>query len=50
MTSMTENRISKTLAALKLQGKKALASYIVRGNPNPEISLAAQNILVALYL
>lgn len=42
----TENRISAKLAALKAANKKALVSYIVVGDPRPEVSLAAMHALV----
>lgn len=42
-----ENRISARLAALKTKNKKALVSYIVVGDPRPEVSLAAMRALVA---
>ncbi len=41
-----ENRISTRLAALKAANKKALVSYIVVGDPRPEVSLAAMHTLV----
>lgn len=43
---MTENRITKTLLELKKQGKKALVTYIVNGDPRPEITLNAMHVLV----
>ncbi len=34
------NRIDKTLAALKAQGRKALVTYTMAGDPSPEMSLS----------
>ncbi len=42
-----ENRISAKLAALKAANKKALVSYIVVGDPRPEVTLEAMKTLVA---
>lgn len=42
----SENRISARLAALKAANKKALVSYIVVGDPRPDVSLAAMQALV----
>ena len=41
-----KNRIAVTLAQLKANGRKALVSYIVVGDPNPEVSLPAMHALV----
>lgn len=41
------NRINKTLASLKADGKKALVTYIVSGDPNPDCTVEAMNALVA---
>ncbi|MEY4590559.1 MAG: hypothetical protein RL497_2635 [Pseudomonadota bacterium] len=40
------NRINQTLAALKTQGRKALATYLVCGDPKPEFTLTAMHALV----
>ncbi len=40
------NRIQKTLTSLKEEGRKALACYIVVGDPGPEVSLPAMHALV----
>ncbi len=40
------NRIQVTLSKLKNEGRKALACYIVVGDPNPEASLPAMHALV----
>lgn len=40
------NRIAQTIQALKQQGRKALATYIVNGDPAPDITLAAMHTLV----
>lgn len=40
------NRISEKLTALDQSGKKALVTYIVNGDPRPEVSLAAMHTLV----
>ncbi len=40
------NRIDKKLAALKSEGRKALACYIVVSDPRPSITLAAMHALV----
>lgn len=40
------NRICKSLAVLKKEGRKALVCYIVSGDPRPGVSLAAMHALV----
>ncbi len=40
------NRIGKKLATLKSKGRKALACYIVNGDPRPSTTLAAMHALV----
>lgn len=40
------NRITQTIQALKQQNRKALITYIVNGDPAPEITLAAMHALV----
>lgn len=45
-SSVTSNRITKTLNALKRKGKKALVSYIVNGDPRPDSTLSAMHTLV----
>jgi tryptophan synthase alpha chain len=40
------NRINQTLAALQKQGRKALATYIVCGDPKPTFTLTAMHALV----
>ncbi|HEY6527835.1 MAG TPA: tryptophan synthase subunit alpha [Cellvibrionaceae bacterium] len=40
------NRINQTLATLKNQGRKALATYIVCGDPKPTFTLSAMHALV----
>jgi tryptophan synthase alpha chain len=40
------NRINQTLATLKQQGRKALATYIVCGDPKPALTLTAMHALV----
>lgn len=40
------NRIQVALSKLKSEGRKALACYIVNGDPNPEVSLPAMHALV----
>lgn len=40
------NRITQCLNALKAQGKKALATYIVSGDPAPDVTLDAMLALV----
>ncbi len=41
------NRITETIQALKQQKRKALITYIVNGDPTPEITLAAMHALVS---
>ncbi len=41
------NRINQTLARLKGEGRKALATYLVCGDPNPGFTLTALHALVA---
>lgn len=41
------NRINQTLAKLKGEGRKALATYLVCGDPKPEFTLTAMHALVA---
>lgn len=40
------NRINQCLQALKASGRKALVSYIVNGDPKPEVTLPAMHELV----
>lgn len=40
------NRITKTLKQLKADGKKALVTYIVNGDPKPDVTLPALHALV----
>jgi tryptophan synthase alpha chain len=40
------NLITQTLQQLKAQGRKALVTYIVSGDPNPDITLPAMHALV----
>lgn len=40
------NRLNKRLALLQEQKKKALATYVVNGDPNPQISLKVLHTLV----
>lgn len=40
------NRIEKKIRQLKEQNRKALATYIVNGDPTPDITLAAMHVLV----
>jgi tryptophan synthase alpha chain len=40
------NRITQKIQALKQQQRKVLATYIVNGDPTPEITLAAMHALV----
>jgi tryptophan synthase alpha chain len=40
------NRIAKKIETLKQQGRKALVTYIVNGDPAPEVTLAAMHALV----
>lgn len=40
------NRITATLSRLKEENKKALVSYIVNGDPTPEVTLDAMHALV----
>ncbi len=40
------NRISKCLSELKSNGRKALVTYIVNGDPRPDITLEAMHCLV----
>lgn len=40
------NRITQTLETLKQENKKALVSYIVNGDPTPEITIPAMHSLV----
>lgn len=40
------NRISQCLGALKEQGRKALVTYIVNGDPHKDVGLDAMNALV----
>lgn len=40
------NRISQRLSELKSQNRKALVTYIVNGDPRPEVSLPAMHALV----
>ena len=44
--SVNPNRIGTTLAALKQNKRKALVSYIVSGDPRPEVTLRAMHALV----
>lgn len=44
---MSENRINRTLASLKTEGKKALVTYIVSGDPGPEYTVEAMHALVS---
>lgn len=46
MNSVAINRISKTLQKLKETNKKALVTYIVNGDPRPNITLEAMHTLV----
>lgn len=46
LNSPRANRITTTLAALKKSGKKALATYIVNGDPRPDVGLEAMHTLV----
>ncbi|TQV67695.1 tryptophan synthase subunit alpha [Exilibacterium tricleocarpae] len=41
------NRITESLSRLRAQGRKALVTYIVSGDPYPEASLPAMHALVA---
>ena len=41
------NRINQTLAQLKGEGRKALATYLVCGDPKPDFTLTAMHALVA---
>lgn len=41
------NRINPTLAKLKSEGRKALATYLVCGDPKPDFTLTAMHALVA---
>ena len=41
------NRITQKIQALKQQERKALITYIVNGDPTPEITLAAMHTLVS---
>lgn len=41
------NRIEHTLNALKAEGRKALVTYIVNGDPEPNVTLPALHTLVA---
>jgi tryptophan synthase alpha chain len=41
------NRITQTLRALQQKGRKALVTYIVNGDPTPQITLQAMHSLVA---
>jgi tryptophan synthase alpha chain len=41
------NRIGECLARLKLENRKALVTYIVNGDPQPDITLNAMHTLVA---
>lgn len=41
------NRINQTLASLKEEGRKALVTYVVSGDPDPANTLDALNSLVA---
>ncbi|UTA49283.1 tryptophan synthase subunit alpha [Simiduia sp. 21SJ11W-1] len=41
------NRINKCLQALQAEGKKALVTYIVNGDPKPGVTLATMHALVA---
>ena len=43
---VSTNRITKTLTELKQKSKKALVTYIVNGDPRPEITLKAMHSLV----
>jgi tryptophan synthase alpha chain len=40
------NRITQKLQALKQEGRKALVTYIVNGDPSPDVTLAALNTMV----
>lgn len=40
------NRISKRLGDLKAEGRKALVTYIVNGDPNPDVTLLTMHKLV----
>lgn len=42
----SDNRIGRRLGALRKAGKKALVSYIVNGDPQPQATLAAMHALV----
>lgn len=41
------NRIEKKIQQLKGQGRKVLATYIVNGDPTPDVTLAAMHALVS---
>ena len=41
------NRINQTLSALGSKGKKALVTYIVNGDPKPELTVEAMHTLVS---
>ncbi len=41
------NRIEQTLTQLKLQGRKALVTYVVSGDPHPGVTLAILHRMVA---
>lgn len=41
------NRISQTLSKLKAEGHKALVTYIVNGDPRPDVTLEAMHAVVA---
>lgn len=44
---MNENRLTQCLSTLKERNKKALVTYIVSGDPSPEVTLPALHQLVA---
>ncbi len=41
------NRMNQRMSALKESGRKALVTYIVSGDPSPEVTLAAMHEMVA---
>ena len=41
------NRITTTLDALKTEGRKALVTYIVNGDPTPDTTLLSLHSMVA---